>query len=94
MNVCRFYNKMNCLKDISIVKENNHSQQSSIYILDTCINEFKLFKYKKDDKIKLNKRFKIELDRLVSVKANSYGYLFALTNKPAQLHLISTDAKK
>jgi hypothetical protein len=89
--VCRFYNKMTCLKDVSIAKANN-SPQSSIYALDTCNREVKEYIYKRGEKIKLINNYKIDTDELVSVKVNSYGYMFALTNKPAQLHLIKMNA--
>lgn len=86
VNICHFFSNMNCIEDIDVYTEAGY--KSSIYVVDSCDNEVKQFYYTKDKKILLTKRFKINSGSPISATRNSFGYLFVLTNAPAQIHVL------
>jgi hypothetical protein len=86
VNLCHFYKKLNCLNDIHVLAESK--SKSFIYLVDTCDSNLLEFVYNKDEKINMTRRIHLPLGMPISVTANQFGYLFALTDSPRKIFMI------
>lgn len=89
VNVCHFYESMECLEDVELVSEGK--SKSLIYAADSCNNEILQFHYSANDRIQFNS--KIEMPGSpISITHNPFGYLFVLANSPRKIYIL--DAKQ
>lgn len=86
VNVCHFYKKINCLNDIHVLAESK--SKSFIYLVDSCDSNLLEFVYNKDEKINITRRIHLPVGTPISVTANQFGYLFALTDSPRKIYMI------